>query len=189
MIAFTIPWGIKFNKSIILLDGVTGEAKKFEDDRFNFKGTMTVVVLNELYAFKNGNPVSAYKIADFTSTDHLVIPLSTLPLNENLQLFAVSYWAAAGSIVMTGGLCDIKTNAKTFLLDVQTVQWEKRSFPDLNVARHSHVSMTLDKQCYVACGNDGSELLRSIEMLRLGAQAWELIAIPELTPRRYPILS
>ena len=50
-----------------------------------------MVVLNELYAFKYGRPVSAYKIADFTSTDHLVTNLSTLPHREYLKLFAVSY--------------------------------------------------------------------------------------------------
>jgi len=32
-------------------------------------------------------------------------------------------------------------------------------------------------------------MLSSIEMLRMGAQAWELIVIPELTPRINPVFS
>ena len=46
--------------------------KKIRDDILNFVGTKTVLVKKELYAFKWGNPVSAYKIADFTSLEHLV---------------------------------------------------------------------------------------------------------------------
>ena len=49
--------------------------------------------------------------------------------------------------------------------------------------------MTLGKQVYVACGHDGNKLLASVEMLRLGAQAWALINIPDLEPRVYPIIS
>ena len=75
MIAFTIPGG-KHAKSIMLLNGMT-EAQKFEHHSFNFTDTKTVVVKNELYVFKNGHPVTAYKIArhNFTSTDHLVTNL------------------------------------------------------------------------------------------------------------------
>lgn len=36
MIVFTIPNGSVLRKSIILLDQVTGEALKFEDDCFDF---------------------------------------------------------------------------------------------------------------------------------------------------------
>ena len=43
MLAFTFFLGKK-RKFIMLLDGVTGEAKKFEDDRFDFMRTRTVVV-------------------------------------------------------------------------------------------------------------------------------------------------
>ena len=90
MIALMFSVG-KFVKSIMLLDGVTGEVKTFEDDRFDFEITSTVVVLNELYAFKDGSPVTAYKIAAFTSDDHLVTTLSALPCNKELLMFAVSY--------------------------------------------------------------------------------------------------
>ena len=144
----------------MLPDGVTGEAKRFQHDRLDFNGTRTVVVGTKLYAFKNDDPVSAYKIADFTSSENLVMTtLPTLPRNEELTHFAVSYWAAAGSIVLTGGLDNVahEPTAQTFLLTVQTGQWERRSFPALNIARHTHASMTLDKQAYVACGlGDGS---------------------------------
>ena len=109
----------------MLLDGVTGEAKKLEDDRFDFNYTKTVVVKKDLYAFKEGSPVSAYKIADFTSTDRLVIILSTLHHEEELQCFAVSYWAAGGSIILTGGRdIDYSTTAQTLLLAVPTGQWQ-----------------------------------------------------------------
>ena len=192
MIAFTFRISNKFKNSIMLLDGVTGEAVKLEDNRLDFTKTETVVVLNELYVFNYGFSVSAYKIADFTSTDRLVIDLSTLPRSEELDGFAVSFWAAAGSIILTGGYCgrsDEKFSAQTFLLAVQTGQWEQRSFPDLNVARAEHSSMSQGNQCYVAggcvdggVGND-DENLSSVEMLRLGAQTWELIEIPGLTPR------
>ena len=50
-IAFTFPYG-KVANCIILVDGVTGEVHKYEDNRFDFRGTKTVVVLNELYAFR-----------------------------------------------------------------------------------------------------------------------------------------
>ena len=174
----------------MLLDGVTGEVRIIEDDRFDFTGTRTVVVLNELYAFKAGIPMSVYKIADFTTSENLVkTTLPTLPRNEELTHFAVSYWEAAGSIVLTGGN-DRGTTAQTSLLAVQTGQWEQKSFPDLNIARKCHASMSLDKQCYVACGyGGGAKLLSSVEMLRLGAQAWELIEIPDLTPRFNPVFS
>ena len=112
----------------MLLNGVTGEGKTYEDDGLDFTDTRSVVVLNELYAFKYGDHVSAYKIADFTRTDHLVTTLSTLRCDDDkLKLFAVSYWAAAGSVVLTGGLdsnidsdFDGEATARTFLLAVQT---------------------------------------------------------------------
>ena len=76
-----------------------------KDRRFGFTDTRTVVVLNELYAFKKGTPMSAYKIADFTSSENLVkTTLPTLPRIAELNSFAVSYWAAGGSIVLTGGI-------------------------------------------------------------------------------------
>ena len=102
----------------------------------------------------------------------------------------MSYWAAAGSIVLTGGRRNSRITAQTSLLAVQTGQWEQRSFPDLNIARYCHASMSLDKQVYVACGvGNDDEFLSSVEMLRLGAKAWELIKIPDFTNREYPIIS
>ena len=102
----------------------------------------------------------------------------------------MSYWAAAGSIVLTGGEdSDYEATAQTSLLAVQTCQWEQGSNPNLNVARHAHTSMSLGKQCYVACGRGDGGYLASVEMLRLGVQAWELINIPDFTPRKCPVLS
>ena len=78
-----------------------------------------MVVKKELYAFKFGSPVSVYKYTDFISTDHLVkTTLSTLPHNEYLRYFSVCYWAAEGSIVLTGGeneKGDVHS-AKTYLM-------------------------------------------------------------------------
>ena len=132
--------------------------------------------------------VTAFKITDFFSNDHMVTTLSTLPRDEEdwvMQRFAVSYWAAAGSIILTG-----KNRIETFLMAVQTGRWEqKSSIPELTVARTSHASMTLGRQCYVACGEGNRGYLRSVEMLRMGAQAWVLIDIPDVTPRCNPVFS
>ena len=71
MIAFTYPRRKKLVKSIIMLNGITGEAQKFEDESFNFKNTKkTVVVKKDLYAFKEASSMSVYKIANFTSSDN-----------------------------------------------------------------------------------------------------------------------
>ena len=85
MIAYTFDDG-KLTKSIMLLDGVTGEVRMIEDDRFDFTWTRTVVVGTKLYAFKEGTPMSAHKIADFTSSENLVkTTLPTLPRYEPLD--------------------------------------------------------------------------------------------------------
>ena len=49
--------------------------------------------------------------------------------------------------------------------------------------------MSLGLQCYVAGGEGRGGYLASVEMLRLGAEAWVLIDIPDLKPRSFPILS
>ena len=91
-----------------------------------------------------GSPVSVYKIADFTSTDRLFTDLSTLPFHEYLRNFAVSYSAAGGSIILTGGNDSrYEPTAQTSLLAVQTGQWEQRSIPNLRIARYDHASMTI----------------------------------------------
>ena len=85
MIAFTFPASHEFKNSIMLPDGVTGEVRMIEDDRFDFTGTRTVVVGTKLYAFKAGRAASAYKIADFTSSENLVkTTLPTLLRHEGL---------------------------------------------------------------------------------------------------------
>ena len=49
--------------------------------------------------------------------------------------------------------------------------------------------MSLGLQCYVACGVGDGGYLASVEMLRLGAEAWVLIDIPDLMSRAYPVFS
>ena len=75
-------------------------------------------------------------------------------------------------------------------MDLETEKWQHDSSPDLTIARSDHSSCSFGDQVYVACGYgaDGN-MLSSIEMLRMGAQAWELIVIPELTPRINPVFS
>ena len=80
-------------------------------------------------------------------------------------------------------------------MNLQTSKWGRNSLPDLNEARCHHSSCSFGgDQVYVACGR-GNVIprnvipLTSVEMLRLGAQAWELINIPDLTLRTYPIIS
>ena len=123
IIAFTFPTGFKLTKCIMLLNGVGGEPQKLDHQSLDFNSTKTVVVKKELFAFKGGSPVSVYKIANFTYNDHLVIPFSTLPRNEKLDNFDVTYWAASGSIVLTGGKGSERKSAETFMMDVQTGMW------------------------------------------------------------------
>ena len=139
MIAFTFFAG-KLAKSIMLLDGVSGEARTFEDDRLNFSGTYTVVVNKELYAFKEGDPVSSYKIVHYTSTDQLVkTTLSTLPCNDDLKMFSVCY--VAGNIILSGGFGICGITAQTYLMDVLTDRWQQKSCADLNQPRNEHSSI------------------------------------------------
>ena len=103
------------------------------------------MVKEDLYAFKYGDPVSVYKLAEFTSANRLVKTiLSELPEKQSLDGFAVCYWAAAGSIVLTGGRGSRSgITTETFLMAVQTGRWKKWwSIPELTVARYFHASMT-----------------------------------------------
>ena len=81
-----------------------------------------MLVNKELYAFKSGSPVSAYKIACFTSNDHLVMyTLDNLPSKNKLYAFSVSY--VADNIVLTGGGYDGVLFAQTYLMDLQMDRW------------------------------------------------------------------
>ena len=116
MIAFTYPRK-KLVKSIIMLNGITGEAQMFEDESFNFKNTKTVVVKKDLYAVKEGSSMSVYKITKFTSSDNLVrTTLTTLPREKKLSCFAVTY--LAGNIVVTGGKSGRVRSTQTYLMAV-----------------------------------------------------------------------
>ena len=91
---------------------------------------------------------------------------------------------------MTGGREEESVSAQTYVLDLQCDKWQTKPFPKLNEARFSHSSVGLGEQCYIACGmGDDGGFLSSIEMLRLGAEAWELIVISDLTPRVVPIFT
>ena len=67
MIAFTYPNG-KLANCILLVGEKGREPQKFQDDSLDFNQTKTVLAKKQLYAFKDGNPVTAYKIAAFPST-------------------------------------------------------------------------------------------------------------------------
>jgi len=112
--------------------------------------------------------------------------LATLPYNGLLREFSLANLDNT-FIVLSGG-CDASyvPSAKTFGLIVKERKWGRKSLPDLNVARayHSSCSVTSEDQVYVACGRgDGGKKLASVEMFRLGAEAWVLIDIPGLSPR------
>ena len=150
-----------------------------------------MVVNNKLYALKEGNPVSVCKYSDFTSTEQLVkTALSSLPRNEHLAGFSLCLMK--GNIVLTGGTdrdCRGVKSAQTYLMDVQTEKWQQKSYPELNTARCYHTALGLEEQCYVACGWGADGTLNSLEMHRLGTEAWVLIYIPDMKPRAHPILS
>ena len=79
-----------------------GKVQNFVDDRLDFNRTNTVVMNKDLYAFKDGCPVEAYKIANFISRNYLVkTSLPSLPFNFRLGSFSVCHWA--GNIVLSGG--------------------------------------------------------------------------------------
>ena len=177
----------------------TGEAVKFDDNRLDFNHTSTVVVKKDLYAFKPGYPVEAYKIINFASILPLrrieKITLPTFQREGRLKDFSVCNWA--GNIILTGGTCSTGTHPykhtqQTYLLNLKTDKWYDESFlPDLKQNRAKHGSISLGEQTFVACGLGAwsDRYLRSVEVLRLAAKAWEYIEVPEdLTVRVHPIL-
>ena len=107
LIAFTLDEHPIFTASIFLAKPreayrITNSSSDFS---FDFRDTKTVLVREMLYAFDNhkDNPVSAFKVTNFTSPDYLMkTTLSTLPHCRTLSKFAVSY--VAGKIVLTGGV-------------------------------------------------------------------------------------
>ena len=119
MYAFTFP-DRKFQHTIFQLNPFTRETRKIQDERLNFRGTKTVLVKLELFAFKAGSPITTFKYAEFASTSFLKKnDLATLPCNFYLGLFSVCK-VANNSIVLTGGE-DVRGDnkfAKTFLMDV-----------------------------------------------------------------------
>ena len=76
-----------------------------------------------------------------------------------------------------------------YLMDLHTGKWQDESLPSLNQGRCFHSSLGIRDQVYVACGENSDGEMSSVEMLRLGAEAWDLIEIPDFTQRIRPILS
>ena len=74
-------------------------------------------------------------------------------------------------------------------MNLNAGRWGKKSLPDLNQERSNHAALGLGEQVFVACGACQNGELSSVEMLRLGAKAWELIDIPDLSPRTNPVFS
>ena len=103
---FTLTWE-KFAQTIILFDEFTGKGQKrsYEDQRIDFINSKSVLVKKDLFTFKDGSPVKAYKYTNFTNTEKLIkTALSTLPYNEFLQAFSVALINKSKSIVLTGGV-------------------------------------------------------------------------------------
>ena len=68
---------------MILVDETGGETKLLRDRRLYFCGTKTVFFNKELYVFRVGNPVLAYKITNFISSETLdKTTLPSLPHND-----------------------------------------------------------------------------------------------------------
>ena len=136
----------------------------FEDDCLDFTNRKTVLVNKDLYTFKEGKPVSTYKIANFTSSAHLVkTTLAILPGVKCLVSFSVSL--IMGKIILTGGIDSrCVKSAHTYVMDLKMNRWQQN--PDLNQARRGHSSMSLVDKTFVACGWDNDDVLfNSVEML------------------------
>ena len=138
---------------------------------------MTVLVKHELFAFKFGNPVMAYKYTNFTDPEQLL--KTTLPTLPDIALLFFSVCNLGNkSIVLTGGLVSVRreNSAKNNIMDVSSGEWQEQSLPDLHIARYCHSSCCIGDQIFVACGEgDNREKLDSVEMLSPDAQAWVMI--------------
>ena len=121
----------------------------------------------------------------------MIKELETLNLDKIvLELFSATNWSDT-KIVLTGGISNYGVSEKVYAMHVSTGKWQY-SLPDLNTARHSHASITLEDQVFVACGKGtfNNTLLSSVEMLDMakGDQAWTLISIG-MTSRQNPVFS
>ena len=109
----------------MLFDEITREGRLYKDPRLDFKDTRSLLINNELYTLKDGNPVTAYKYGNFTDAQKMVMTtLENLPLNENLHSFSVANLANK-SIILTGGGDSDMVSAKTFMMEILTGKWQK----------------------------------------------------------------
>ena len=82
----TFPMEAKFARTAFLFDQSTGEVRRFEDEIFDFRATRSVQVKKELFVFKEGSPVTAYKYGNFLDAEQLVkTNLATLPRKDHLE--------------------------------------------------------------------------------------------------------
>lgn len=129
-----------------MFNDFTEETRQIEDERLDFNETRPVLVKQQLYVFKRGCPVSAYKYVNLYETDQLIkTTLASLPHKDLLQYFSVTK-IADKSILLTGGANDNNVlSSKTFLMDVQTEIWLEQSQTNLNIARFCHASTSVDE--------------------------------------------
>ena len=72
MYVFTFSYGPKFKNTVIVFDQGTGIARHFDDNRLDFLMTRSVMVKKDLFVYKFGCPVMAYKYSNFTDVEQLV---------------------------------------------------------------------------------------------------------------------
>ena len=79
---------------------------------------------------------------------------------------------------------------------LDTFSWKWKRLADLNIARFTHGSTSLGEATYVACGLGVRDCrdVHSVERLSMVSgsaetQAWTIINIPQLEPRRWPVFS
>ena len=93
------------------------------------------------------------------------------------------------SVILSGGY---KSNgdysAKVYFFNIEANKWE--SLPKLNKNRSSHASLAVGQKVYVACGNDGSTLLNSVEFMDFSespgffsSRSWKIIFLQQIKPR------
>ena len=162
------------------------------DDRFDFAKQWIMQVSDCIFAFSQ---IRGQKSVQVTQYDR---PMSRFTLQKKVLTElrrAVFCYALAKfeceKIYLSGG-CDNHNTAfiEVSVFDLKIGTW--KSLPCLNEARLFHSSCTIGQELYVFCGHDdGSRLLRSIEVLKLNRPRalWQIInEIENLTERMAPLV-